>query len=70
MTGELPLRARVLAHIELHSEGGRWGVRVPDDWIDEANASVEDGQSVRGRDGRRLTEKGRSDLAAMTGSAG
>lgn len=50
------LRARVLRHIERHSEHGKYGALVPNEWIDEAEASVRDGQSTpRGRDGRKLT---------------
>lgn len=61
-------RAKVLRHIENHSEGGKYGVRVPDSWIDEANASVADGQSTpRGMDGRKLTEAGRRALSEHEG---
>lgn len=57
------LRAKVLRHIDDHSYGGRWGTRVPDAWIDEANQSVVDGQSTpRDMEGRKLTELGRTAL--------
>ncbi|MEN6544443.1 MAG: hypothetical protein ABFE07_00200 [Armatimonadia bacterium] len=55
-------RAKVLRHIEFHSEGGKYTSRVPDEWIDEANASVRDGQSVF-IGGRKLTADGRRALA-------
>lgn len=57
------LRRMVLEHIEYHSEGGKYGCRVPDPWIDEADASARDGQSTaRGLDGRKLTDAGRRAL--------
>lgn len=50
------LRAKVLRHIELHSEQGKYGAIVPNEWIEEAEASVRDGQSTpRGLGGRKLT---------------
>lgn len=60
-----PLRIKVLQHIETHSDGGKWPVRVPDAWIDEADRSVADGQSTpRDINGRKLTEAGRAALEA------
>src|SRR5690606_25786651 len=62
-----PLRRKVLEHIEIHSEGGKYGVRVPDAWIEEADASVLDGQSTpRDLNGRKLTESGRQALRPTT----
>lgn len=56
-------RRKVLEHIEFHSEGGIYGVSVPDAWIEEADASVVDGQSTpRGLNGRKLTPAGRAAL--------
>lgn len=52
------LRYRVLQHIGNH-ETENMGSRVPDTWIEEANASIADGQSIKDGTGRRLTEAGR-----------
>lgn len=61
------LRRKVLEHIEYHSEGGKYGCRVPDAWIEEAEASVREGQSTpRGLDGRKLTHAGRQALKDST----
>ncbi len=60
------IRAKVLAHIELHSARGRFPCRVPDAWIEEANASIADGQSTHMEaKGRVLTDAGRAALAAQ-----
>jgi hypothetical protein len=60
-------RREVLEHIERHSDGGRHRVRVPDAWIEEAEQSVQDGQSTpRWPSGRKLTEAGRRALQGET----
>ena len=56
-------RLQVLRHIANHDDGGRWGVRVPDAWIEEANASIVDGQTGRNALGRYLTPAGRLALS-------
>lgn len=56
-------RLQVLQHIALHDNGGRHGVRVPDAWIAEANASIADGQTGRNALGRYLTDAGRAALS-------
>lgn len=55
-------RMLVLRHIAAHDEGGKHGVRVPNAWIEEANASIEDGQTGRNALGRYLTPAGRAAL--------
>jgi hypothetical protein len=56
-------RREVLEHIWRHSDGGKYGVAVPEAWIEEADRSVKDGQSTpRGPGGRILTEAGRRAL--------
>ncbi|MGW9332758.1 hypothetical protein [Bosea sp. NPDC055594] len=58
-----PFRRKVLEYIEYHSEGRKYGCRVPDAWIEEADSSVRDGQSTpRDLNGRRLTPAGRLAL--------
>lgn len=56
-------RLQVLQHIAQHDCGGTQGVRVPDAWIAEANASVADGHTGRNALGRYLTDAGRAALS-------